>query len=71
MRWVGGGKGEEVRRSKPKRMLSCAGMLEEFDFLVRHNNIHMFYLIVLLLCKKDREKGEKAIFIGSEWSFKV
>lgn len=40
-RGVGGGKGEEVGRSKPERMLSCTGMLLEFEFLVVHNNIHI------------------------------
>lgn len=40
-RGVGGRKGEEVGRSKPKRMLSCVGMLLEFEFLVRCNSIHI------------------------------
>lgn len=32
MKGVGGGKGKEVGRSKPKRMLSCAGMLRNLLF---------------------------------------
>lgn len=43
-----------MRRSKPKRMLSCAGMLLEFEFLVGHNNIH-----IVLFCSYSSEEGKE------------
>lgn len=53
---LGEWKGEEVGRSKPKRMLSCSGMLKEFEFLVGHNNIHIV-LFDLIRVKRGRKKG--------------